>query len=198
MLKANFPIRPRPHTMPVVGLPGVVQELFCRGRSLNITEIKQTYPGWGFMVSKGANTCWEQWNGFWSQVHSCYTSGGGWFYTGVACIRQVEKSVAFKHMLIAPQLTDKISGQETHFNSPYGKVLVSWTHTPDSGLQIEIDIPVNTKADVILPVSGNEIVYESGEIPGKNDEIKVLSKESGSLRVTVTSGKYIFEVRKKS
>ena len=72
---------------------------------------KQTYPGWGFMVSSGANTCWEQWNGFWSQVHSCYTSGGGWFYTGVAGIRQVENSVSFKHLLIAPQLTDEISEQ---------------------------------------------------------------------------------------
>jgi len=101
-------------------------------------------------------------------------------------------------MLIAPQLTDKISEQKTQFNSPYGKVLVSWTHTPDKGLQMEIEVPVNTKADLVLPVSGNELVYESGNLVDNNDEIKVHLKEIGSQRITVSSGKYIFEVRKKS
>jgi alpha-L-rhamnosidase len=177
----------------------MLQYLTEKGRSdLVYLMMKQkTYPGWGYMISQGANTCWEQWNGYWSNIHSCFTSGGGWFFTGVAGIRQVEKSVAFKHLLIAPQLTDVIKEQNSKFNSPYGKVGVSWTHKENSCLQIEIEIPANSGADVILPVSGNQIVYESGRRMIENSDIKILSKQADQLRLFVTSGKYIVEMRNK-
>lgn len=153
---------------------------------------QKTFPGWGYMISQGATTCWEQWNGYWSNIHSCFTSGGGWFYTGVAGIRQMENSVAFKHLLIVPQLTNEISEQSTQFNSPYGKVLVSWTRNNNSELQLEIEIPVNTKADVILPVSENEIVYESRKLLTGNDDIEIVKKGNANLHITIASGKYIF------
>ena len=156
---------------------------------------QKTFPGWGYMISQGATTCWEQWNGYWSNIHSCFTSGGGWFYTGVAGIRQMENSVAFKHLLIVPQLTNEISEQSTQFNSPYGKVLVAWTRNSKSELQLEIEIPVNTKADVILPVLENEIVYESGNKLVENEEIKLISNEVGNKRIAISSGKYLFEIR---
>jgi alpha-L-rhamnosidase len=181
----------------MLGTYFMLQYLTQTGRSdLVYLMMKQkTFPGWGYMISQGATTCWEQWNGYWSNIHSCFTSGGGWFYTGVAGIRQMENSVAFKHLLIVPQLTDKILEQNTQFNSPYGKVLVSWTHNKNSYLQLEIEIPVNTKAEVILPVSGNQIVYESGNKLVENDEVKLLSNEVGNIRIAISSGKYLFEIR---
>ena len=157
---------------------------------------QKTYPGWGYMIAKGANTIWEQWNGYWSNIHSCFNSGGGWFYTGLAGIRQMENSVAFKHLLIAPQLTDLIQEQSSEFNSPYGKVAVSWKHNSDKNLQLEIEIPVNTKADVVLPFADNQIVFESGKKIGENKEVKLLSKNPKQMRLLVESGKYIFEIRK--
>lgn len=158
---------------------------------------QKTYPGWGYMLAKGANTIWEDWNGYSSNIHSTYTSGGAWFSTGIAGIRQMKNSVAFKHLLIAPQLTDVINHQKTEFNSPYGKVLVSWKHKKNRDLQLEIEIPVNTKADIVLSVSANETVYESGKKISEIDEIEVLSKQMNSLRLRVVSGKYIFDIRNK-
>ncbi len=183
----------------MLGTYFMLQHLTETGRSdLVYLMMKQkTYPGWGYMIAQGANTCWEQWNGYWSNIHSCFTSGGGWFFTGVAGIRQMEKSVAFKHLLIAPQLTDVIKEQNSKFNSPYGQVGVSWSHKENSTLQIVVDIPVNTKADIILPVSANQIVYESGKIISKNSDIKILSKQAGQWRLFAPSGKYIFEIRNK-
>ncbi|MBV5315507.1 MAG: family 78 glycoside hydrolase catalytic domain [Prolixibacteraceae bacterium] len=183
----------------MLGTYFMLQYLVEIGRSdLVYLMMKQnTYPGWGYMVSQGANTCWEQWNGYWSNIHSCFTSGGGWFYTGIAGIRQMEKSVAFKHLLIAPQLTDVIKEQKSVFNSPYGKVGVSWTHKENVSLQIEVEIPANSKADVILPVSANQIVYESGRNMNEVSDIKILSRQADQLRLFVTSGKYIFEIRNK-
>jgi len=183
----------------MLGTYFMLQYLTEIGRSdlIYLMMKQQTYPGWGYMISQGANTCWEQWNGYWSNIHSCFTSGGGWFFTGVAGIRQVEKSVAFKHLLIAPQLTDLIKEQNTKFNSPYGKVAVSWTRNENSFLQILVEIPVNTKADVILPVSVNQMVYESGNKITGNKDIKIISKQADQLRLFVESGKYIFEIRNK-
>lgn len=181
----------------MLGTYFMLQYLTGIGRSdLVYIMMKQTtYPGWGYMVSQGANTCWEQWNGYWSNIHSCFTSGGGWFYTGVAGIRQMSNSAAFKHLLIVPQLTEEISAQETRFISPYGKVLVSWTHPDDFCLQLEIEIPVNTKANVILPVQEDDIVYESGKKLSEVGGIKLISTTNNSLQICISSGKYFFEIR---
>ncbi len=181
----------------MLGTYFMLQYLTQAGRSdLVYLMMKQkTFPGWGYMISQGATTSWEQWNGYWSNIHSCFTSGGGWFYTGVAGIRQKENSVAFKHLLIVPQLTDEIFKQNTHFNSPYGKVLVSWNHSKDSNLLLAIEIPVNTTADINLPVSGDQIVYESGRKLIENMDIKLLSKNIDDVRISIASGKYIFEIR---
>jgi len=183
----------------MLGTYFMLQYLTDIGRSdLVYLMMKQkTFPGWGYMIAQGANTCWEQWNGYWSNIHSCFTSGGGWFYTGVAGIRQMENSVAFKHLLIVPQLTNEISEQSTQFNSSYGKVQVSWRQNNSSGLLLEIEIPVNTKADVILPVSGDKIVYESDAILTENEDIKLLSKSDDNMRLSITSGKYIFNILNK-
>jgi hypothetical protein len=39
-----------------------------------------TYPGWGHMLAEGTTTFWEQWNGHWPRVHSCFTSPDHWLY----------------------------------------------------------------------------------------------------------------------
>lgn len=183
----------------MLGTYFMLQYLTQAGRSdlIYLMMKQKTFPGWGYMISQGANTCWEQWNGYWSNIHSCFTSGGGWFYTGVAGIRQMENSVAFKHLLIVPQLTNEISEQNTQFNSPYGKVLVSWIRNDNSELMLEIEIPVNTKADVILPVSENEIVYESEKLLTSNKYVKVVEKSNENLQLSIASGKYIFKIRER-
>jgi alpha-L-rhamnosidase len=181
----------------MLGTYFMLQYLTETGRSdlIYLMMKQKTYPGWGYMIAQGANTCWEQWNGYWSNIHSCFTSGGGWFYSGVAGIRQTENSVAFKHLLIAPQLTKEIQRQKTEFESPYGKVMVQWDNK-NGALQLTLEIPVNTKADVLLPVSTDEIVYESGKNINETKDIELLSREGSNLRLLVNSGKYIFEIRK--
>jgi alpha-L-rhamnosidase len=181
----------------MLGTYFMLQYLSRSGRSdLAYLIMKQkTYPGWGYMISQGATTCWEQWNGYWSNIHSCFTSGGGWFYEGVAGIGQMENSVAFKHLLIIPQLTGPIASQTTEFSSPHGKVLVAWTHPDDDSLKMEIGIPVNTKADLILPVSSGESVVESGKPLTENRNIKIVSENGNQLRIRLTSGRFVFGIQ---
>ena len=181
----------------MLGTYFMLQYLTGEGRSDLVYLImkQKTYPGWGYMVASGANTCWEQWNGYWSNIHSCFTSGGGWFYTGVAGIGQIEHSVAFRHLLISPQLTDLIDSQRTEFESPNGKVVVAWNHKRQGNLRMEIEIPANTLADIILPASKSDGVLESEKPITENREIQIISSSPNKLRLRLPSGKYVFDIR---
>ncbi|QZT37875.1 glycoside hydrolase family 78 protein [Halosquirtibacter xylanolyticus] len=179
----------------MLGTYFMLQLLTDIGRSdLTYLMMKQTtYPGWGYMVAQGANTCWEQWDGFWSNIHACFTSGGGWFYRGVGGILQKENSSAFKSILIKPQLIDSIQSQSTYFNSPYGRIEVAWKRDKKGNLQYDIEIPVNTKAEIHLPVAMNKKVYESGKIIGR--DITIVDRNKHTTTLEVSSGKYVFTIK---
>ena len=48
---------------------------------------QKTCPGWGYMLEQAPTTMWEQWNGYYSHIHSCFTSIAGWFHNGLAGIQ---------------------------------------------------------------------------------------------------------------
>jgi alpha-L-rhamnosidase len=39
---------------------------------------QEDYPGFGYMLAQGATAIWEQWNGYWSQIHSCFAGPASW------------------------------------------------------------------------------------------------------------------------
>ncbi len=180
----------------MLGTYFMLQYLTGIGRSDLVYLImkQKTYPGWGFMIAQGATTCWEQWNGYWSNIHSCFTSAGGWFPAGIAGIGQSEKSAAFKNLRIIPQLTGEIDSQETIFQSSYGQVRVAWTHPETAVIELEIEIPVNTTAEIVLPVNAGQTVYESGLPLASHREIKILASEAGRLALQTGSGRYCFRI----
>ncbi|MCF7958532.1 MAG: family 78 glycoside hydrolase catalytic domain, partial [Phycisphaerae bacterium] len=79
---------------------------------------KKTYPGWGYMVEQGATTCWEQWNGYFSQIHSCFPYIGGWFYRGLAGIRWDPAAPGFKHVILRPGRVESVDWVKCSYESP--------------------------------------------------------------------------------
>src|SRR5665648_1206973 len=81
-------------------------------------------PGYGFQLAKGATSLTESWmaNEISSNNHLMLGHIMEWFYTGLGGISQQEKSVAFKEILIKPEMVGDISFANTSFNS------VSYTH----------------------------------------------------------------------
>jgi len=159
------------------------------GRSdLVYLMMKQTtYPGWGYMISQGANTCWEQWNGYWSNIHSCFTSGGGWFYTGLAGIRQTEKSVAFKEIMIKPEMVGDLIWAKASYQSSYGEIRSEWERS-ETLIKMNVTIPANTNALIYLPVTSGSVIKEGGKV------IQVTDEENGCKIVKVGSGEYSFTI----
>ena len=95
----------------LVGAQWLMRTLSDNGRSDLAYEIatQKTYPGWGYMVEKGATTIWELWNG--DTADPAMNSGNHvmqigdlavWMYEYLAGIRSDPENPGFRHAIIHP------------------------------------------------------------------------------------------------
>jgi alpha-L-rhamnosidase len=139
------------------GLPGttlLLDYLMQRDEHQVIANIYNTttYPGWGYMVAQGATTIWEQWNGFWSQIHSCFAGPAAWFYTGLAGIRPDPSHPGFKSFILAPAFVTTVDAIEASYDSARGRIESRWQRQGDR-LTWHITIPDHSKARIHLPMA---------------------------------------------
>jgi alpha-L-rhamnosidase len=153
---------------------------------------QKTYPGWGYMLSQGATTLWEQWNGYWSQIHSCFTSPGGWFYEGLAGIRADATACGFKKIMLKPALVGDLTWVQGSYSSIHGRIFSSWKRDGDK-LILDVGIPANTTATVFVPAKDGSAVTESGNPASLAEGVKFLRTENNSAVYAVASGIYRFE-----
>lgn len=155
---------------------------------------QETFPSWGYMLSKGATTWWEQWNGYWSQIHACYTSLDGWFYQGLAGIRPDPEEPGFKKIIIKPFVSEDLTWVKASYTSIFGQIVSNWKKEKEI-LNIDIQIPFNSTAIVYFPVDQPNRIF-SGEQPLEMASgLKFLRAENGSLLYTVQSGNYHFIIK---
>ncbi len=127
-----------------------------------------TYPSWGFMLAQGATTCWEQWNGYWSHIHSCFTSADNWLYQGPGGIRPDPDSPGFKKIIIQPAIVGDLTWVKAHHDSPYGRITSNWKRAGDK-LTMDVTIPANTTATVYVPGELPRVVG-----PGKHQFVSTI------------------------
>lgn len=131
--------------------------------------IVDTYPGWGYMVKKGATTIWELWNG--DTANPSMNSGNHvmllgdllpWCYERLGGIRPDENNPGFKHIVFKPDFSvDMIKGVKASHPTPYGLCHSEWSR--DNGTtKWNVTVPANTTADVYFP-SGEIKTIGSGE-----------------------------------
>lgn len=178
----------------MLGTYFLIQYLQETGRSDLLFAIfnQNTYPSWGHMVSQGATTFWEQWNGYWSQIHSCFTSPGGWFYQGLAGIRPDEAAPGFKKIVIKPAAVGDLTWVKAHHDSPYGRIASQWKRD-GTLLRLDITLPANTSATVFVPTKDAAGVTESGKPAAQAEGVKLLRMENNAAVYAVGSGTYRFQ-----
>ncbi len=179
-----------------LGTPFLLFTLANHGRAdiayqLLLTE---TYPSWGYMLSKGATTWWERWNGdsgdpsMNSFNHYAFGSVVSWVYRSVAGIDTSIDHPGFQEIVIHPLLDSRVTHARGEYDSVYGEIVSDWTGTAAGPFKLDVVIPANTTASVYLPVIANRQVTESGKAVQA-------ANENGSRVVRVGSGTYHFEVR---
>jgi alpha-L-rhamnosidase len=179
-----------------LGTPFLLFTLADHGRSDVAYRLllNETYPSWGYMLSKGATTWWERWNGdsgdpaMNSYNHYAFGSVIAWVYRYVAGIDTSTSSPAFKKIVIRPHLDSRVTSARGEYDSIYGRIVTDWKSGPDARFSLKVIIPANTTADVYLPASGHAQVTESG----KTMESR---RDGDTLLVSIGSGSYNFEVQ---
>jgi alpha-L-rhamnosidase len=144
------------------------------------------------MLEQGATTWWEQWNGYWSQIHSCFTSLDGWFYQGLAGIRPDKSGPGFKKIMIKPSVVGNLTWVKCYHDSPYGRIVSNWK-LEGQKLTMEVTIPANTTATVYIPVNNADQVAESGKPAVKSVGVRFMQMENNTAVYTVGSGSYRFQ-----
>jgi len=163
-----------------------------RNDLLWLVVTQKDYPGWGYMLEQGATTWWEQWNGYWSQIHSCFTSLDGWFYQGLAGIRPDKSDPGFKKIIIKPAVVGDLTWVKCYHDSPYGRIVSNWK-LEGQKLTMEVTIPANTTATVYVPINNAAQVTESGKPVVKAVGVKFLRMENNDAVYAVGSGSYVFQ-----
>jgi alpha-L-rhamnosidase len=157
--------------------------------------LQETCPSWIYSVKKGATTIWERWNsiqpdgsimeGMNSFNHYSYGAIGDWLYRSAVGIR--ESAPGYKQIVVRPHPGGGFTHMQASTQTPYGKVAARWTAEEDVLKTLEVEIPVNTRAEVFVPASSVEAVTNSSGLTP--DGIS-----QGYVRFVVGSGKYVFEV----
>jgi alpha-L-rhamnosidase len=178
----------------MLGTYFMMEHLRAIGRNdLVFTMFNQTtYPGWGYMLEQGASTLWEQWNGFWSHIHSCFTSPDNWFYQGLAGIQTHPDAPGFKNTIIKPAIVGDVTWVKSHHDSPYGRIVSNWKREGEK-VTMEVTIPPNSTATVFVPAKDAAGVTESGKPAGEAEGVKFLRTENNAAVYAVGSGDYQFQ-----
>lgn len=174
-----------------VGFHFLVKALEEGGASQLLFDMncRNDVPGYGFQLKKGATALTESWPAL-EEVSNNHLMLGHlmeWFYTGLAGIKQVEGSSAFKNIIIRPEVVGDLKRVSGCYHSPYGIIQSNW-HKENGSMEMEIEIPANTNATVYFPFTAFKDIREGGRIihPDKGTDNKYFCK--------VGSGKYTYTI----
>ena len=124
--------------------------------------LQDTRPSWLYEVKKGATTIWETWDGInekgevkASLNHYSYGAVSGWIIDGVCGIAVENEKITIK-----PHPDKDLGYAKAAYNSPYGRIVSGWKYDGDE-ISYEIEIPSNTRAEVVLQ-DGRRQVLEAG------------------------------------
>ncbi|EDM35463.1 rhamnosidase A [Pedobacter sp. BAL39] len=167
--------------------------------------LQESYPSWLYPVKKGATTIWERWDGIKedgtfqtvsmnSFNHYAYGAIGDWMYRNMAGIKPAEGTAGYKSIVIAPQPGGNIRRVAGGLDTPYGLVKSSW-RLEDGLMKMEVVVPVNTTATIVLPKAAGKQVRETGMELIKVAGISAITNASKDLSLKTGSGTYHFEYK---
>jgi len=179
-----------------LGTPFLLFTLADHGRSDVAYRLllNDTYPSWGYMLSKGATTWWERWNGdtgdpsMNSYNHYAFGSVMAWVYRYAAGIDTTADAPGFKEIVVHPHLDPRMTSARAEYDSIYGKIVSDWKGTATGPFSLRVTIPANTIAMVYLPVIAGAHLTEDGAPVDSQPE-------GGSYVVRIGPGSYNFEVK---
>ena len=103
------------------------------------------FPGWFHMLDRGATTLWENWSekesvDVHSNCHPMFGSVDEWMVRHVLGISVCDDAVGCDRVRIAPQLIPGVTSASGWFDTPKGRITVSWK-VVDGRVDVKSEVP---------------------------------------------------------
>lgn len=166
---------------------------------------QETYPSWLYPVKMGATTIWERWDGIKpdgsfqvpsmnSYNHYAYGAIGDWMYRTMVGLDTYEDGTGYKHSKIQPHIGGNFTQAAASLQTYYGTLSSSWKRM-DGSIEIDVEIPANTRSTVIIPAKSVDAVTENGLPVAGNQDIRILANSNGYVSLSLGSGQYHFKIK---
>jgi hypothetical protein len=181
-----------------IGYRYLLRVLQDEGRSDVIYDMNSNseVPGYGFQLAKGATALTESWQALPTASNNHFMLGHlmEWFYRGLAGINQSHSSIAYKHIVINPEVVGDVTSAKGSYHSVYGKISSEWKKDANS-FELHVHIPANTTATIYIPATASNSIVDNGTLINKSKDIKLMGYQKGKAILQVGSGDYNFSVQ---
>ncbi|MBE6903458.1 MAG: hypothetical protein E7480_02505 [Ruminococcaceae bacterium] len=127
---------------------------------------RRDFPSWSFMLEKGATTIWERWqymtgNEMNSHCHTPLAAADEWLYKGIGGFRDsfYDKD-NIRVFEICPAFELDLKKVRMYQKTPWGTLDIKWSKNADNQVALELNIPANTKAKLLI--NGKATLLENG------------------------------------
>lgn len=151
---------------------------------------QRTQPSYGWWIEQGATTTWEKWDGEGSRNHPMFGGGIVWFYRKLAGMNTDQSDPGYRHIIFRSEPVDEITYASYSNITPYGQAGIHWKRE-GVNLNIEINVPVGSKATIYVPASKAEDVTYS-EVKKRTKLVEFQRMDNGYAVFSVRSGNYSF------
>jgi alpha-L-rhamnosidase len=174
------------------------------------------FPSWGYEVVNGATTVWERWDSF-TKEHgfnglsgnqnasmnsfSHYSFGAvmEWAFRDLAGIDT--EGPGFRHIVIRPNPPtpgsnpdlEAVHWVKAEYESVRGRIVSRW-RSMAGGFQLDVNVPANTSATVLLPARPGDLIQESHQPLHRARGVRRVQRERNRAVLQVESGRYRFLV----
>ena len=130
-------------------------------------------PSWLFEVDHGATTVWESWTALSAEGrpqhvsfnHYAFGVVDDWLYRRLAGIGAAEPG--YKQAVIEPVFDARLEYVAAHIDTPYGPLTSQWRRQDDGSHALDVEVPPNTTATVVLPNAFGETTRTTAA-PGRH------------------------------
>jgi len=170
--------------------------------------LQKTYPSWLYPVTIGATSLWERWDTvkpdstFQTPVMNSFDvpvmtgSVGDWLYRDVAGLDTYSDGPGYKHIKIKPYVRSALTYARATLQTYYGEIGSYWRRERNGTLELDVQVPPNTRATVFVPATRVNSVVENGERITKRRDLRIQGIKGEFVVLDVQSGSYHFRVEK--
>jgi hypothetical protein len=178
-----------------VGFSYVVRTLtdFGHGDVMLNMMLQENGPGYVMQLKKGATTLTEAWDALASssQNHLMLGHAEAWLYRGLAGIQNDPAGGAFSRFVIRPQFPGTLASVAAEYHSPRGMIRSTWKREQNR-ITLNVTIPANTRATILIPASDIAAIFESGKPIRTAPGITLESTKNNEIRLSAGAGTYAF------